>query len=494
MPTGCGAARSIYNLLCVFDRTRSSMPQPIDSSSYRSPQSQRPAVPLPIEGKPGAHDPYAAFRFGDFSLFTAGNLLSITGRLMLAVAVEWEIYGLTHSATALGLVGLVIAVPVVALSLPAGHLADRVSRKRIILVSQIFSALTSLALALVSWKHLSIPPIALLRGGNHALAAIAAIFERHHPAFHFDDASIPLIYLLLFIGAVARTFSWAARSSFFPTLVSRDAFANAVTWNNSVFQVGSVVGPAVSGLLVAYVGFPLVYMLDALCAFACFLLIFPIRRSSQRRGQNEASTWKSLIAGLRFVFSKKVILATITLDLFAVLLGGATALMPIFADQILHCGPVGLGWMRAMPAVGAFVMALLIAHLPPMKHAGKTLLWCVIGFGTATILFGLSKVFWLSLGVLFFIGAFDSVSVIIRGSIVQLVTPDEMRGRVSSVNNIFIGTSNEFGAFESGLTAALFGPVISVVAGGIGTILVVLGVAFRWPETRKIGALDRTLR
>jgi len=186
--------------------------------------------------------------------------------------------------------------------------------------------------------------------------------------------------------------------------------------------------------------------------------------------------------------------ATITLDLFAVLLGGATALMPIFADQILHCGPVGLGWLRAMPAIGAFAMALVVAHLPPMKRAGQALLWCVSGFGIATVLFGLSKIFWLSLGLLLLIGAFDSVSVIIRGSIVQLVTPDEMRGRVSSVNNIFIGTSNEFGALESGLTAALFGPVISVVVGGIGTILVVLGVTFYWPETRKIGALDKNLR
>jgi len=168
--------------------------------------------------------------------------------------------------------------------------------------------------------------------------------------------------------------------------------------------------------------------------------------------------------------------------------------MPIFADQILHCGPVGLGWMRAAPAIGAFAMAIVVAHLPPMKQAGRALLWCVSGFGVATILFGLSKIFWLSLALLFFVGVFDSVSVIIRGSIVQLVTPDEMRGRVSSVNNIFIGTSNEFGALESGLTAALFGPVISVVAGGIGTILVVLGVAYRWPETRKIGALDRNLR
>jgi MFS family permease len=470
------------------------MPQPVDSSSYRSPESQRPAVPFPIERGPTAHDPYAAFRFGDFRLFTAGNLLSITGRLMLAVAVEWELYARTHSATALGLVGLVIALPVVTLSLPAGHLADRFSRKHIILVSQVFSAITSAALAIVSWKHISIPPIAFLRGGNHALAAIAGIFERHHPAFHFDDASIPLIYLLLFIGAAARTFSWAARSSFFPTLVPRDAFANAVTWNNSVFQIGSVVGPALSGLLVAYVGFAFVYLLDALCAAVFFLLVFPIRRSTQRRDRDEASTWKSVIAGVRFVFRRKVVLATITLDLFAVLLGGATALMPIFADQILHCGPVGLGWMRAMPAIGAFGTALAVAHLPPMKQAGRALLWCVTGFGVATILFGLSKVFWLSLGVLFIVGAFDSVSVIIRGSIVQLVTPDEMRGRVSSVNNIFIGTSNEFGALESGLTAALFGPVISVVAGGIGTILVVVAVAFLWPDTRRIGALDRNLR
>src|SRR5262249_26569296 len=206
------------------------MPQRVDSGSYQPPEGERPAVPTPIELESRPHDPYAAFRFGDFSLFTAGNLLSITGRLMLAVAVEWEVYARTHSATALGLVGLVIAVPVVTLSLPAGHLADRFSRKRIILVTQIFSALTSIALGFVSWKHLAIPPFAPLRETNRILAAIAGIFERHHPIFHFDDASIPLIYLLLFLGAMARTFSWAARSSFFPTLISRDAFANAVTW------------------------------------------------------------------------------------------------------------------------------------------------------------------------------------------------------------------------------------------------------------------------
>src|SRR5213592_4563498 len=284
------------------------MPQRVDPSSYQSPEGERPAISTPIDLVPPTHDPYAAFRFGDFSLFTVGNVLSITGRLMLAVAVEWEMYARTHSATALGLVGLVIAVPVVALSLPAGHLADRFSRKHIILVSQLFSGVTSAALAIVSWKHLSIPAIPLLREGNRALTGIATIFERHHPAFHFDDASIPLIYVLLFIGATARTFSWAARSSFFPTLVPRDAFANAVTWNNTIFQIGSVAGPALSGLLVAYVGFPFVYLLDALFASAFFLLVIPIRGSRQRLDQSEASTWKSLLAGLRFVFSRKVIL------------------------------------------------------------------------------------------------------------------------------------------------------------------------------------------
>ncbi len=463
-------------------------------NEYETPSGQRPAITGAVVPTTPPHDPYAAFRSRGFSFFTAGNLLSIIGRQMLAVAVEWEIYRRTHSATALGLVGLVFAVPIVGFSLPAGYLADRVSRKQIILVSQIFSAICSAVLALVSWQHLAIPNWPILQTCNSALTSIATIFERHHPQFHFDDASIPLIYFLLLVGAVARTFSWAARSSFFPTLVSRDAFANAVTWNNSIFQIGSVVGPTISGFLVANFDFAIVYLIDAVTAFLFFLLVLPIPRAKRVGKQVAESAWRGLAAGIRFVFSRKVILATITLDLFAVLLGGATALLPIFADQILHCGPVGLGWMRAAPAIGAFAMALTVAYLPPMKHAGTTLLWCVTGFGIATVIFGLSKALWLSLLMLFLVGAFDSVSVIVRGSIVQLVTPDEMRGRVSSVNNIFIGTSNEFGALESGLTAALFGPVISVVAGGIGTILVVLAVWFGWPETRKIASLDRTLR
>jgi len=246
------------------------MPSDLTPNEYESPRGPRPAIVRPIIGEARPHDPYAAFRFGGFSLFTIGNLLSIIGRQMLAVAVEWEMYQRTHSATALGLVGLVIAIPVVTLSLPAGHLADRFSRKKIILISQIFSALTSVALALVSWQHLAIPQMSILRQGNGVLSALAAIFERHHPAFHFDDASIPIIYALLFIYGAARTFAWAARSSFFPSLVPRDAFANAVTWNNSVFQIGSVVGPAaklmrpmsVTRLPVTEVGRPPAWRID----------------------------------------------------------------------------------------------------------------------------------------------------------------------------------------------------------------------------------------
>ena len=466
---------------------------PGDSPAYERPAVRRPATAEgTLEPRPDRHDPYAAFRILGFSLYSLGNLISVIGRQMLVVAIEWEIYQRTHSATALGLVGLVIAVPVVLLSLPAGHLADRFPRKNIILLSQALSAICSLGLALVSLMDHAIPRLAALEASNAGLSAIASVFERQ-ATYRFDDLAVPVMYLLLLIAACARTFGWAARSSYFPTLVPRDTFANAVTWNSSMFQVGSILGPAASGLLIVWTSFPFIYALDAVCALAFFFLLLPIR-SRDQGSRVEESTWRSLTTGLRFLVSKKVILATITLDMVAVFLGGATALLPIFADQILHCGPVGLGWMRAAPGIGGLVMALVIAYLPPMRKAGQTLLWCVTGFGLATIVFGLSRTLWLSLAMLFLVGMFDSVSVVIRHTIIQLLTPDGLRGRISAVNNIFIGTSNELGALESGLTAAAFGPVASVVGGGIGTILVVLGVAHIWPETRKIGALDRHLR
>ena len=450
---------------------------------YEAARAERATTAEGTLERPEKHDPYAAFRFSAFGFYTAGNLISVIGRLMFIVAVEWEMYGRTHSATALGLVGLVIALPVVLLSLPAGHVADRFPRKRIVLVTQALSAICSLALAFVSWNHLNIPDSAALRAGNRFLFSIATIFERN-PDFHFDDLSIPLIYLILLISATGRTFGWAARSSYFPQLVPRDVFANAVTWNSSVFQIGSVVGPALSGLLIVRAGFPFIYAIDAACAFSFFLLVLPIR-SSDHGSSSERNAWRSLMEALRFIRTKQVVLATITLDMFAVFLGGATALLPIFADQILHCGPIGLGWMRAAPGIGAFIMALLIAYLPPMKKAGKMLLWCVTGFGLATIVFGLSRDLWLSLAMLFLTGVFDSVSVVIRHTLLQLVTPDTMRGRISAVNNIFIGTSNELGALESGLVASATNAVFAVVSGGLACLVVVGLIAWRVPALRR---------
>jgi MFS family permease len=388
---------------------------------------RKPYAPIPIvESFPAPRDPYAAFRFPGYAFYALGNFIAITGRQMLTIAVEWEVYARTHSATALGLVGLVAAVPIVALSLPAGHLADLFRRKTIILCSQAASAICSACLALISWNHLAIPRFPILLRANDFLRSSATIFERH-PAFRFDDLSLPLIYLVMLMSASVRTFGWAARSSYFPTLVPRETFANAITWNSSIFQISCVLGPAAGGFLIVKFGFPFIYTLDAVCALTFFLLVLPINKARAVR-RVTGSARSSLAAGIRFVLSKKVILATITLDLFAVLLGGATALLPIFADQILDCGPIGLGWLRAAPAIGAFAMAVLIAYLPPMRNAGRTLLWSVTGFGAATIVFGASHWLWLSLAMLFLTGVFDSVSVVVRQTLVQLLTPDEMRG------------------------------------------------------------------
>lgn len=269
-----------------------------------------------------------------------------------------------------------------------------------------------------------------------------------------------------------------------------------MTWGSTNFEVGSMIGPAISGLLIARldrwsggIGFPAVYALDALCGLVFIGFLLPIRYNHEPHTPAHHPL-RELFAGIKFVWNKKVILASITLDLFAVLFGGATALLPIFADQILQVGPVGLGWLRAAPSFGALLMAVLLAHLPPMRRAGLTLLGAVAGFGAAMMLFGLSKSFWLSLVMLAISGALDNISVVVRHTLVQLLTPDPMRGRVSAVNNVFIGSSNELGAFESGITAALFGPVLSVVGGGIGTIIVVIAAAKIWPELRRIGPLQ----
>jgi len=441
-------------------------------------------APLPALPR---RDAYAAFRSGSYRSYAISGFISMLGRQMLGVALGYEIFQRTHSATALGLVGLMGALPIIFLSIPAGIFADRFNRKAIILLAQALSILTSIGLVTLALEHVAVPPIAPLAAGVHALYTLAGWFGEKSGVF-FDPA-MPLMYLLLLVNGVARAFGWSARSALFPNLVPRSALSNAVMWNSSTFELTCVLGPALGGVAIAFLGVPAVYAIDAALGLAGLIIFLPIH-APQEMTHSHPHPFRDLFTGLRFVTNNKLILATITLDMFAVLLGGATALLPVFAEHILHVGAVGLGWLRAAPSVGAVLMAFALAHRPPLQRAGHAMLFAVAGFGAATIVFGLSKNYALSFVALAMTGACDNISVVVRHTLVQLLTPDAMRGRVSAVNNIFIGSSNELGAFESGVTAALFGPVISVVAGGIGTILVVLGVAAKWPQVRAIGPLQ----
>jgi MFS family permease len=398
---------------------------------------------------------YSAFKSRPFRFFMAGNFLAVMGRQMLSVAVGWEVYRRTGSAFALGLIGLTGALPIITLAIPAGHLADRLPRRAILMAGTLVSACASLILAGVSFAH----------------------------------ADVRWIFALLFLSGAARTFSWAARGAFMIHLVPAEDFNNAVTWNSSAFGVSSAAGPALTGLLLVHHPYWLVYVLDAACSLVFFLFLFPTPSVRQAGGARNTGI-QGLFDGLRFVWRTKIVLATITLDLFAVLFGGATALLPIFADRILHVGPAGLGWLRSAPSVGAICMGVSLAHRTPMKKPGIALLLAVTGFGVATVIFGLSRSFLLSLAMLFLTGAFDNISVVVRNTLVQLLTPDSMRGRVSAVNNVFIGSSNEIGAFESGLTAAWFGPIVSVVGGGVVTILVVVMVAMVWKQVARLGSFS----
>jgi MFS family permease len=402
------------------------------------------------------HDPYAPLRITDFRHYILAGMISTVGFQMQSVAVGWELYKRTGSAMDLGLVGLVQFVPLLVLALPAGHAADRYSRKAILLVAQglLFSA--SVGLALLS--------------------------SRQGPVW--------LIYVCLLLAGIAQAVNRPARWSFLPRLVPDHLLSGAVTWNTSGWQTAAVVGPALTGLFLgnAPQTAARVYLADAGCCLVAIALLATVHGRPAPRSMEQLSL-RSLVAGFEFVRKSDLILAAISLDMFAVLLGGATALLPIFAEDILHVGPTGLGWLRAAPALGASLMALIQAHRPPLRRAGPTLLWAVAGFGVATIAFGLSRNPLLSFVMLLLTGALDNISVVVRTTLVQALTPDAMRGRVSAVNGLFIGSSNELGGFESGVTAQLFGPVASVVGGGIGTILVVLTAARIWPRLRQLGAL-----
>jgi MFS family permease len=408
------------------------------------------------------HDPYAALRVGDFRNLLAGGVLASVGSEMLALAVGWELYRRTHSALCLGLVGLVLFLPLLFVSLPAGHAADRYSRQGLFAAAQAVTALAAAALAALSYSDPT-----------------------------DSDRPVPWMFACLFVAGVAQACGRPARASLLPMVVPADALGNAVAWNSSGWQTASMAGPALGGLVVALAGTEAAaYTLAACCSFACAVLVLPIRprEAAARPG---AVTLRSLLAGVRFIWRTKLILACITLDLFAVLLGGATALLPVYAKDILHVGPLGLGLLRAAPSLGALLTAVLMAHRPPFRRAGRALLWSVAGFGAATVVFGFSTDVVLSFCMLALTGALDNVSVVVRGTLVHTLTPDDMRGRVSAVNSVFIGTSNELGGFESGSTAWLFGPVASVVGGGVGAILVVLAVALCWPEVTRLGALGK---
>jgi MFS family permease len=400
---------------------------------------------------------YGVLKIPDFRLYLIARFIASLGQQMLTVAVDWEIYERTNSKLALGMVGLTQMIPMFLFTLPAGHLADNFDRKRIIMGMTGVMAICSLGLALVSG----------LNG----------------PVFW--------MYICLFIAGAARTFMWPASAAFLPQIISRKNFPRAVNWSSSTFHLSSVLGPTVCGVLIAAVGHAMIiYLLNGLAAFACFVFYFFIRAQHEVLKKEKMSV-NSFVTGFKFVYSNKIIFSTITLDLFAVLLGGATVLFPVYAKDILHVGVQGLGILRSALPVGSLVCAMMLAHLPPIQKAGRTLLWSVIGFGVATIVFGLSKDFWLSFVMLFICGATDNVSIVVRHTLVQMLTPDEKRGRVSAVNSLFIGTSNELGGFESGTVAHFFGPVFSVVSGGIGTIIVVLVVGWIWPEMRNYGRLDQ---
>jgi MFS family permease len=412
------------------------------------------------------HDPYAVLRNQDFRLYLIGRLVAMVGQQMFAMALGWELYERTHSALALGFVGLTQVVPMFLCTLPAGHCADVYNRKRIIILMTLVVATANLGLALIS----------------------------------IATAPVLLIYLCLIVTGTARTFLWAASASFLPQLVERQDLARAVTWSSSTFQFSSIVGPAAAGALIHFTHHAaVIYGLNALAAVVCSVLVARVQQHHVA-APREPTTLKTLLTGFSFVFTNRIILGIISLDMFAVLLGGATALLPVYAKEILFVGPSGLGLLQAALPMGAILCSFILAHRPPMQKAGHSLLLAVTVFGLATIGFGLSHWFWLSLLMLFTCGVADNVSVVVRHTLVQLLTPNEKRGRVSAVNNLFIGTSNELGEFESGTVAHWFGPVlgntkafgamVSVVSGGIGTILVVLGVAWLWPEIRKYGRLD----
>jgi MFS family permease len=410
-------------------------------------------MPPPADSRAGR----IAFTHPDFVLFEIARFLIVAAVEMQAVAVGWQVYDITKRALDLGLVGLAQFLPGILLFLASGHASDRFERRKVLAACYAGYALCS------------------------SLLLILAVRSTH---------PVLPIYLVLILLGVVRSFNGTASRSILPQLVPEEHFANAVAWNATTFQAATILGPSLGGILyAAFRGPSAVYGVAIVTALGALVSAFRIKTRPQTR-RREPITMKTVFAGLHFIWREKLILGAISLDLFAVLLGGAVALLPVYAREILHTGPWGLGLLRTAPGVGAAVMAVALAHRPLRGRAGPILLWSVAGFGICTILFGVSRSLVLSLISLICLGAADMISVIIRATLVQLRTPDEMRGRVMAVDMVFIGTSNELGQFESGLTAQWFGTVPAVVLGGIGTLVVIGLWAWIFPGLRRIGTLS----
>jgi MFS family permease len=398
-----------------------------------------------------------AFTHPDFVLFQMARFLIVAAVEMQAVAVGWQVYDISKRALDLGLVGLAQFLPGILLFLVSGHTSDRFDRRKVLGACYAGYALCSGLLLLLAERS------------THAVRPI---------------------YMVLILLGVVRSFNGTASRSILPQLVPEEHFPNAVAWNATTFQAATILGPSLGGILyAAFRGPSAVYATAMLTAVGALVSTFRIKTRQQAR-RREPVTMRTVFAGLHFIGREKLVLGAISLDLFAVLLGGAVALLPVYAREILHTGPWGLGLLRTAPGVGAALMAVALAHRPLRGRAGPTLLWSVAGFGVLTILFGVSHSIVLSLVALVLLGATDMVSVIIRATLVQLRTPDEMRGRVMAVDMVFIGTSNELGQFESGLTAQWFGTVPAVVLGGVGTLVVIALWAWMFPELRRTGALN----
>ena len=407
-----------------------------------------------------------AFAYRDFRRYQLARIAVILGAEAQSVAVAWQVYSITHRALDLGYTGLALFLPGLLFLLPAGHVADRFDRRIIILTCYGLQVLCTMALLLLASR------------GSH---------------------NVYLIYAVLFLIGMGRAFSSPASSALVPHLVPEKHFVNAVTWGGAIFQLANVTGPALGGLLFTLPlagllsgsgleGAGIVYVFT-LFSLAWFLVLIASLQVRLGRMEHRAASLKVVLAGFQYVRSSPLLLGSLSLDLFVVLLGGAVALMPIFANEVLHTGPRGLGMLRAAPAIGAFTMSLVMARFPIGRKAGVRLFTCVGIFGVATVIFGLSRSLWLSLAALAVSGAADMISVIIRGSLLQLATPPEMRGRVSAVNSLFIGASNELGEFESGLTAQWWGAVRATVIGGIGALAVASTWGAFFPELRRANEL-----